>query len=247
MPDFSKPLIRLCVLSPTRVRGVRCKYPEVNVISYFLFIKPSHILQITFQETLSYIISIVASSLQTFRELTSSWSWTKIDHIFGFFCFVLCCIGHLFRLPFSPAFLCNPFILLRITSLETVSHLEFSYTDTWERIVGTSLGDIDYTFILTPDDSKSLARRSSVNRSSDVIRIACHYWRICWLHGPLAWMLGQHKDTTACGWFRLLVGSVLPVSKWSEQAGTRVLILLVYLTITSQRKTKQFSQRHTKS
>lgn len=166
---------------------------------------------------LSYIISIVPSSLRMFRELTSSWSWKKIDHIFWFFCFVLCYIGHLFRLPFSPAFLCNPFILLRITSLENVSHLEFSYKDTWERIVDTSLGDIDYTLILTPDDSKSLARLSSVNKSSDVIRIAGHYLRICWLHGPLAWMLGQHKDTTACGWFRLLVGSVLPMSKWSSR------------------------------
>lgn len=47
-------------------------------------------------------------------------------------------------------------------------HFEFRYKDTWERIADVSIGG---TFLLIPDENKSLARLSGVNGSSDVIQI----------------------------------------------------------------------------
>ena len=96
----------------------------------------------------------------------------------------MCCVGCLFKVPLSLAFLCNSFTLLRIIPLENVLRLEFSYKDTWERIANT-FGSMNCIFILMSDDSKSLARLSSVHGNCDVIQIACHYLRICWVQGPL--------------------------------------------------------------
>lgn len=76
------------------------------------------------------------------------------------FCFPLCYVEHLFELPPPPSFLCNPFTLLKVMSLENVLHLEFCYRDTWERAVNISFRGRNCTFILKPANSRSLAKLS---------------------------------------------------------------------------------------
>lgn len=59
-----------------------------------------------------------------------------------------------------PSFLCNPFTLSKVTSLENVLHLEFHYRDTWERAANTSFRGRNCIFILKPANSRSLAKLS---------------------------------------------------------------------------------------
>lgn len=71
----------------------------------------------------------------------------------------------------------------------------FRCKDTWERIANISIGG---TFILIPDENKSLARLSGVNGSSDVIQITCHLFEYLLSPGLLAgcWDSAKINQTT---------------------------------------------------
>lgn len=77
---------------------------------------------------------------------------------FGSFAFHYVVLGICSNPP--PSFLCNPFTLSKVMSLENVLHLEFRYRDTWERAANTSFRGRNCTFILKPANSRSLAKLS---------------------------------------------------------------------------------------